>query len=243
MESLERTHGRQDLKVFNELSEFYKSNEWRKLLSVLKMERMDDNGQIICEYCGKPIVRAYDIIGHHKEELTEENVNDFSISLNPENIAFVHHRCHNFIHNKFGYKVKEIYLVYGAPLSGKREWVSENMNEGDLVIDIDDIWQCVSGCARYVKPNRLKSVVFRVRDTLMDCVKYRNGKWNNVYIVGGFPLSSERERICKEYGAREVFIEVTKEECIERLNAMEMPDKESWMNYIGEWFERYERNF
>lgn len=221
------------------LSNFYQSKEWRSLLEGLKLERLNDQGQIICEYCGKPVIRAYDIIGHHKEELTEENVNDFNISLNPDNIAFVHHRCHNYIHNKLGYAVREVYLVYGAPMSGKRTWVAENMSEGDLVIDLDNIWQCVSGCGRYIKPNRLRAVVFKVRDTLLDSIRYRIGKWNNAYIIGGYPLQSERERLCKELGAREIFIESSEDECIARLIESEDRNKDEWMKYIEEWFDRY----
>ena len=218
---------------------FYRSDEWRSLLDALKLERLNDKGELICEYCGKPITRAYDCIGHHKEELTEENVNDFSISLNPELIALVHHRCHNYIHNKLGYAVREVYLVYGAPLSGKTSWVRENMAEGDLLIDIDDIWQCVSGCDRYVKPNRLKSIVFRVRDSLLDAVKYRFGKWNNAYIVGGYPLQSERERLCRELGAREIYIQCSRDECIERLRSCEDARGDEWLKFIDDWFNKY----
>lgn len=226
------------LDVFN-LDTFYRSKEWQKLLKALKLERVDDEGQIICEYCHKPITRAYDIIGHHKVELTEENVNDFNISLNPENIAFVHHKCHNLIHNKLGYSRRQVFLVYGSPLSDKSTWVKDNMDEGDLVVDMDSIWQCVSGCDRYVKPNRLKSIVFKVRDSLIDSIKYRYGKWKNAYIIGGYPYQNERERMCKELGAREVFIDVNKDECVNRLMACEDRDKDEWLNYIEEWFERY----
>lgn len=224
------------------LATFYRSKQWEKLLRTLRMERLTEDGQIICEYCGKPIVRAYDLIGHHKQELTEETVNDASVSLNPDNIAFVHHRCHNYIHNKLGYAVREVFLVYGAPLSGKTTWVKNNMSEGDLVIDIDSIWQCVSGCDRYVKPNRLRSIVFRVRDSLLEAVRYRAGKWNNCYIIGGYPLSSERERLCKELGAREVFIEAAREDCIARLDSRENVDKSEWMKFIDEWFEKASKN-
>lgn len=221
------------------LFSFYRSKEWSALLARLKMERLNDDGEILCEHCGRPITRAYDMIGHHKTELTDENVNDYTVSLNPDNIMFVHHRCHNYIHNKLGYAVREVFLVYGAPLSGKTTWVQENMNEGDLVIDLDSIWQCVSGMPRYVKPNRLKSIVFNVRNTLIEAVKYRAGKWNNAYIIGGYALSSERMRLCKELGAREVFIEVTKDECLQRLESIENLDKSEWAGYIDEWFKLY----
>lgn len=225
-----------------DLFSFYRSREWRRLLDLVKNERLDAEGQIICEYCGKPITRAYDIIGHHKNELTEENVNDFNISLNPDNIMLVHHRCHNFIHEKLGYKKREVFLVYGAPLSGKTTYVHENMSEGDLIVDIDNIWQCVSGCERYIKPRRLNAVVFKIRDTMLDAVRYRLGKWQNAYIVGGYPLISERERLCKEVGAREVFMDVSKDECMERLrNDPNIADdlQEVWKGYIDEWFARY----
>lgn len=208
-------------------------------MSTLKIERANEDGEIICDYCGKPITRAYDIIGHHKTELTDENCNDYNISLNPDNVALVHHRCHNYIHNKFGYKERQIFLIYGAPLSGKTSYVRESMNSGDLIIDMDNIWQCISGCDRYVKPNNLKSVAFKIRNELIECARYRNGKWRNVYIIGGYPIQSDRERLCKELGAREIYIECDKEECLRRLEASNDRDKDEWKKYIEGWFNIY----
>ena len=44
------------------LSSFYTSKEWMGLVAVLKAERVDSNGDIICEHCGKPIYKMYDCI-------------------------------------------------------------------------------------------------------------------------------------------------------------------------------------
>ena len=225
-----------------DLGNFYQSKEWRSLLATLKMERLNENGEIICEYCGKPITKAYDIIGHHKTELTDENVNDFNVSLNPTNVSFVHHRCHNYIHNKLGYSVRHIFLVYGPPLAGKTTYVRNNADEGDLIIDMDNIWECISGCDRYVKPNRLKSIAFMIRDDLLNAVKYRQGKWNSAYIIGGYPLKSERERLCRELGAREIYIQASHESCLEKLAGTQ--DKrhdmqDAWKTFIDDWFERF----
>ena len=222
-----------------DLSSFYHGKEWRKLVEAIRIERVNEDGQLICEYCGKPIVRKYDAIGHHKVELTEENVNDFEVSLNPDNVVMVHHACHNRIHDKLGYSRREVYLVYGPPRAGKTTWVRENMTEGDLVVDMDNVWECVSMCERYVKPKRLNAVVFKVRDVLIDAVKYRLGRWHNAYVIGGYPLSSERERLCRELGAREVFIDATMEECIQRADGMEGESAEDWKKFIAEWFEKY----
>lgn len=102
-----------------DLSTFYQSKEWVKFTHVIRNERVNDEGFIICEYCGNAILQSYDCICHHKEYLTEDNVNDASIAFNPDNIMLVHHKCHNIIHNKLGYSKRGIYIVYGSPLSGK----------------------------------------------------------------------------------------------------------------------------
>ena len=222
------------------LGDFYRSREWYKLMQVIKAERINERGELICEHCEKPIVKAYDCIGHHVIELTENNVDDVAIALNPDNIMLVHHRCHNKIHNKLGYSDRKIYLVYGSPLSGKSTFVKENMDEGDLIIDINNIWQCISNCDRYVKPNRLRSNVFQLRDTMLDMVRVRNGKWLNAWIVGGYPMKNERERLCKSLKAREIFIDTSKDECIKRL--YENPngrDIDEWVKYIEDWWQKF----
>lgn len=216
-----------------DLSSFYKSKEWEKLIQLLKLERVDASGQLICECCGKPITRKYDCIGHHKVELTEQNVNDPSISLNPDNIMLVHFSCHNRIHRRYEGFYQQVYLVYGAPCSGKSTWVESVCNPDDLIIDIDRIWECLCASDKYHKPNRIKANVFGVRDALLDQVKIRKGMWRNCYIVGGYPLRTDRDRICKLLRAREVFISETKDVCLDRAV------NDDWKQYINDWFDDY----
>lgn len=218
------------------LYNFYRSKEWESLLKILKSERVDYQGFNICEYCGKPIVKAYDCIGHHRTELTEENYTDYNISLNPANIMLVHHKCHNLIHNKLSYAGRQVFIVYGSPLSGKSSWVKDNMAEGDLIIDMDNIWSCVSGCDRYVKPNRLKSVVFSVRDNLLESVRYRRGKWLNAYVIGGYPFEAERLRLADQLGARLVHIDTDKFTCLSRLAQDNDRDFNEWSKYIEDYW-------
>ena len=219
--------------MYTSVSEFYKSREWEKLLEILKLERVDDKGQVICSYCHKPITRKYDCIGHHRVELTEQNVNDPDISLNPDNIALVHFRCHNLIHRRFEGFYQQVYLVYGPPCAGKTTWVNSVANDDDLIIDIDRIWECLCNSDRYHKPNRIKANVFGVRDALLDQVKVRKGMWRNAYIIGAYPLRTDRDRLCSLLRAREVFIAETKETCMGRA------ENDEWKKFIENWFDDY----
>jgi hypothetical protein len=222
------------------LHDFYTGHEWRSLMRIIKSDRLNDEGYNICEHCGKPIVNAYDCIGHHTIELTEQNYMNAEISLNPELIMLLHHKCHNRIHNKLGYAQRQVYLVYGCPMSGKTTYVKDNMSEGDLIVDIDNIWQCLSGCDRYVKPERLKQNVFGIRDALLDMIRVRRGKWSNAYVIGGYPLISERERLIKSLGARPIFIDTSKDECIRRLHACDDGRNiDEWEKFICDWWEKF----
>ena len=222
------------------LDTFYQSKEWRAFRDLVIMQRMTPEGFVIDEVTGKPVLKAFDIILHHKEFLTEDNVNDASISLNPDNIQIVSHRTHNYIHNKLGYKRREIYLVYGSPCSGKNTYVDSVMEPGDLLLDVDKIKQAITNKSTHILVPQLNPIIFGIRDFMFESIRLKRGYWNNAYIVGGFPLISERERLCKKYGAREIYIDTPKEVCLERLkNDPDGRDIEEWTRFIEEWWRRY----
>lgn len=226
------------------LDTFYQCKDWLKFRQIVIHERLNEEGLTICEHCGKPIVKAYDLILHHVEELNEENVNDTTVSLNPDNIMLVHHRCHNKIHHKLSRDLgsRKVYLVYGSPFAGKAAYVESVREQGDLVVNMDSIWKCVSGCDRYIKPKELTGIVFGIRDYLLESVRYRRGRWRTAYIIGGYPLVSERERLCKELGAEQIFIDTPKEICLKRLFELDKEDVracEAWHDFIFDWWEKY----
>lgn len=226
------------------LDNFYKSKKWEKLRAVYIDEHTDSDGYIHCAMCGEPILKKYDLILDHIVELTEDNVNDYNISLNPDNLRPLHFRCHNERHKRFGFgnggyvhKPKRVYIVYGAPCSGKSTWVNEVANDNDIIVDIDNIYQMISKNDRYVKPDAIKSVVFDVRDSLYNIIRYRSGRWQNAYIITGGARIGDRERLKQRVNADElIFIDTSQEECINRIGKRGA----EWINYINDWFENYQ---
>ncbi|TCJ05053.1 HNH endonuclease signature motif containing protein [Cytobacillus praedii] len=219
------------------IKSFYASEEWVNLRLQLINERKN-----ICNRCKETIAKSKDIIGHYIIELTPENVNDRMISLNPENIEIVCFDCHNKEHKRFGYQSeREVFLVYGPPMSGKSTFVKENIRRGDIVIDMDQLYSAVSMLPYYDKPDNLFSNVMGIHNQLIDNIKTRFGKWNNAWIIGGYADRYKRNRLADDLGAELIFCDISKEECLRRLEVDEDRKyrKDEWKKYIDKWFATY----
>ena len=214
--------------------ELYQSKAWHDLRQVLILQR-----GLRCEECGKLVPLPSMLIGDHVQELTPENVHDPAVALNPDNVRLICADCHNKKHQRFGYNSHTVYLVYGPPCSGKTSLVNQMRQRGDIIIDMDVLYQAISGCSLYDKPDNIKAAVFRARDTLLDVVKTRYGQWLDAYVIGGYPHKAQREALARKLGARLVYCEATKEECLARA-AERGVHKGDWKRYIEKWFEDFE---
>lgn len=221
------------------LHRFYTSAPWINFRLFLINERIARDGLLKCDHCREPIKESRNAIGHHKIELTDDNVDDVKISLNPNETEIVCFDCHNKEHERFGYKPeKKVYLVYGPPFSGKIDYVKQHMKRGDLVVDMDNLYEAMSMLPRYDKPNNLITNVLGVQDFILDNIKTRRGKWNNAWIIGGYADLYKRNNIINNIGAVPLFIGASKEECMLRLSADDSRGSE-WKEYINKWFDIY----
>lgn len=218
------------------LHTFYCSEAWIKFRLMIIAER-----GLICEYCHQPIVKAEDATLHHIKELAIDNVNDVSVALNPDNVIVIHHHCHNQIHKRFGNQAKKVFIVYGPPLSGKTTFVKDRSMRGDIIVDMDRLYEAVSMQSAYDKPDNLLANVRAVQSLLIDNIKTRYGKWYNAWIIGGYADKYQREKLCDDLGAELIFMNVSKDECIARLNmdTDRLSVKTEWAGYIEKWFNSY----
>lgn len=234
--------------MWESLAAFYNSQEWKAVRAdLIERRRNKEDGVLYCEHSGAPLVNSYDIVVHHKTPLTMQNVNDYGLSLNPENLMIVSQRAHNEIHSRFGFTAeRKVYYVYGAPCSGKTTFVNSIKGNSDIVCDIDNIWQCITGGARYEKPNALKYNMFEIRKCIFDMIKNRfprSGGWERAFVIEGGAAKKPREDHIKALGAEPIFIDTDKETCLKRLaGATDRTgaQKAEWQKYIHEWFETFQ---
>lgn len=220
---------------------FYKGQGWVNFRIAYINERIKHDGGSRCDYCGEWIDTMDDITLHHIIELNPDNVHDALISLNPDNIKQMHSGCHNKYHKHGAIKSRRVFLVYGPPMCGKNTYVKQRAWPGDLIIDIDNIYQAITGLPRYDKPDTLYMNAVAIQNLLLDHVKTRMGRWDNAWIIGGYPDKYKRDKVAMEAGAQIIHIEATKEQCISRLKLdkdRRLREKE-WQKYIDKWFEKH----
>lgn len=244
------------MRHFDTTAAFYNSKEWGHCKLQVMEERKRADGAIVCADCGRVLVKTFNpnannnkhaMVFHHEIELNNYNCNDASISLNPNLITILCWSDHNKRHNRFNGTAarieRKVYLVTGAPCSGKTTFVRERMQEGDLVFDIDDLWQMLSGQQRYIKPNTLKAVVFNTRLAIKEQIAKGGGSWRNAYIIESLPLATDRKREAERYKAHNceiVTMEASREECLNRLYAMPNGrDVKAYEEYINNYFDDY----
>lgn len=214
------------------LYRFYASKAWQDLR---KMRIMEVNGR--CERCGRDFSDdTSKLVGHHKRHLTDETLADPAVALDPENIEVLCLGCHNLEHERgFGGKRRQVFLVYGPPLSGKTTYVLQNASPEDLIVDLDRITAAICNAPMYERHDGVKGAAFLVRDALYDHIRIRGGKWQTAWVVGGFPRRDERERLAQRLGASIIRIDADEKDCLSRLYEDDARPL-VWEEYIRDWF-------
>lgn len=217
--------------MFTTLSQFYNSPEWLRFRRTVILERLTPSGDTIDELTGRPITERYDVILHHITPLTTSNVNDYSVSLNPDNIMILSHESHNVIHQRFGQWTRHIYLVTGCYCAGKSTFVSKVATPSDLVVDIDRLYDALTVGGR---SERLLGNVMDCYNLMVDSIAVRKGAWVNAYVMRALPYRSDRERLRERLGAELIEIDTDEETCLSRADETKTKlVKEYWRRYDG----------
>lgn len=236
---------------------FYHSKEWKKIRSIV-FER--DKG--LCQKCLRE--RDEEVPGdevHHMIWLRPSNINNPDITLNTDNLILLCKDCHIGIHkastqkkeraqmvNNGVYiddigniKQQKVYIVHGAPGSGKTTFVRNNMEVGDLVVDLDLIKQSISMCSNSESPDNLYHIAESIRESIYKMIEFGQVNARTVWVVSMLPTRKQRSNLARRLNAELIHMEANIETCIDRiLNDDERVDKEKQMRIVDNYFGYYE---
>jgi HK97 family phage prohead protease len=135
----------------------------------------------------------------------------------------------------------KVYVVHGAPCSGKKDYVASHMGENDVVFDYDKVMAAISGRPIYQPTKSLVSYCLDIR-TLILKKAMRGQDVDKTWIITtrvGDEMKSQLSDIPVEY----VHIDTPKDECLQRLESdpERQPLAEELRTVIDEYFSGSDR--
>ena len=239
---------------------FYRTAAWQTARGIALRRDL-----FTCQMCG---ARAEEV--HHIHEMTPTNMDDDNVTLDTENLISLCRDCHFKVHkqarslrttesNKLrkkpdtltGYEfdeqgnvvpvTKEVYIIYGAPCSGKTSYVRDYKSVDDLVVDLDKIGEALSLTQEYDRPSAILDASIKVRDFLYQMIVDRKVLSSSIWVIAGLPDKQQRESLKQRLNATLIHISTTREECLRRaMRDEKRVDKALQRKVIDKYFNRYQ---
>ncbi|WP_413539061.1 hypothetical protein [Enterococcus malodoratus] len=132
-----------------------------------------------------------------------------------------------------------IYIVYGAPCSGKTTYVQQHIKDNDIVWDWDAVEFSFNGLSYQEKNQNINRFMKRVRRLFIDeCII--NTSVSDKWII----LTNLNQKLIDELDAVDEIkiyqMQTSKEECVSRLSATARKDKDELLQVIEDWFNKYD---
>ena len=137
---------------------------------------------------------------------------------------------------------KEVFIICGAPGSGKTTYASQHHQPGDLIVDMDTIVAALTGDeTAHPDYENILDVAIAVRTTLYNIIENGTGDWKRAFVITSSMNDGAVIALAKQLHATVHYMETTKEECKRRIaNDKTRQDKELFYNLVDEWFKNHE---
>lgn len=126
-----------------------------------------------------------------------------------------------------------VYVVHGAPCSGKTTYVREHFHTGDIVCDVDRLYSALCFNEEHQSELYALSTASVLQESLFDIIRERKGRWKNAWVISLANTNAKLAEIVERVGADETIrMDADLKTCMER--AKERPDYFQFI--IADWF-------
>lgn len=186
-----------------------------------------------CEQEGR--IKAATIVDHIKPFRSGDH--DFFDRSNLQGLCHSHHNKKSAKEThvaRVGEFKGQLIIAYGPPGSGKTTWA--NTQGCRLVIDMDVIWQEVTGLGWYERTEKHLASVYKRRDHLIDKIG-QLGKGQQAILISTNLQPRKIQEAINLYSPTIKEFRVDKQTCIDRVNNdTRRADKQAHIDLINLWF-------
>lgn len=133
---------------------------------------------------------------------------------------------------------KQVFIVSGAPGSGKSTYTRQNKRPGDIVIDLDLLAAALQGeTTPHPDYDPVMDAVLAAREAVYQTIEERNGKWNRAFVITSSPDPKTVKDIADRLDGEIIKMQATKEQCIQHIRSdSTRTDIERDIRLAEDWF-------
>lgn len=131
----------------------------------------------------------------------------------------------------------QVTIVCGPPGSGKTTWVAKQMHWGDLVLDIDRMYEAICMQPMYEKPINLLPVILAMRDAVVAQLQ-RPNRVPQAFVITTTTRHDEIAAMANKLNARVVVMNTPSVTCMQRVaeDKRRGAKLSQWQSLIEKWF-------
>nr|WP_241960069.1 HNH endonuclease signature motif containing protein [Staphylococcus xylosus] len=130
-----------------------------------------------------------------------------------------------------------IVVVYGAPMSGKTTYVNKIMQNTDIVFDYNVLAQTIMN-NHYQQPNDYThKLLMDIRNKMIEHAK--QSPRGTLYIITTYLSYTLKDIVETHFNTQYKQMDISLEECKQRLNNSDRANKQHVMQVIHEWYGKY----
>ena len=149
-------------------------------------------------------------------------------------------------YRKFARKIvhkdgKPVFVVSGAPGSGKSTYVKNNATNKDIVLDLDELCKAIQGASGIHQDHKaVLSAALAARDAIYNEIENETGEWERAFIITADPDDHKVLDLVRRFSAEHIKIKASREECISRImnDPTRKGDEERQTRIVDDWFNR-----
>ena len=134
---------------------------------------------------------------------------------------------------------REVFIINGAPGSGKTTWALQKMAPGDLLVDVDYLCAALCGTAAlYTDHEPVLNLALDLSERLYDVIEKRHGKWNRAFVVTASSDMQKVDALVNRLGGQLIQMDTTLDQCISNIenDSRRIGKTELFSNLAREWF-------
>ena len=134
---------------------------------------------------------------------------------------------------------KNVYIIGGAPGSGKSTYVAGRKTDNDLVVDLDHICAALNCTGElYQNHEYILDIALQIQEMLYKAIEQRSGKWADAYVVTA-ASKAEAEKLARRLSGELVMMDVPLDVCISNIRGDDRrKDRaETFIDLASRWYE------